>query len=402
MKPPPKVVQATTTVLFLSMVILTLGCENPIAFLNAFSRSPVAIALIGSGTSDQEATSIEEKNKASENLVKDWAKPEVTLFITGRLHGYIEPCGCTGLTNQKGGLLRRHSCQKMLQAKGFDPISIDLGNQIRRVGQQATIKFKTAYKSIASVMKYDAIGMGIDDVRISVNDVVLAIAEAEADDKAPFTSGNMIFEDGAFTQPYKIIERNGKKIGVLSLIGAEHVQKARGSGISDDYALKMPEDAIREALGNGEFANCDLRVLLLQSDPENCKVIAKKYPHFHLLVTGGGAGDPTLEAEAIAATNGHTTQMIQCGTKGMYCGVVGVDFAGAGRKIRYQRVPLDASFADSEPIKKIFLDYQAELKSLWLGGLLDDIKPRTHPSGHKFVGSNKSVSYTHLTLPTKA
>ncbi len=387
MKVPSKVVHVTTTILFLSLVILTLGCENPMAFLDAFSKSPLAAAINGITIDDDESETGKDKNVAAGNLVKDWPKPEVTLFITGRLHGYIEPCGCTGLTNQKGGLLRRHSCQKLLQAKGFDPISIDLGNQIRRVGQQATIKFKTAYKSIASVMQYDAIGMGIDDVRISVDDVVLGIAEAEADDKAPFTSGNVAFEDGAFTEPFKVIQRGGKKIGVLSLIGSEHIAKARTSGVNEDFALKMPEDAIREVVSNPEYANCDLRVLLLQSDPENCKAIAAKYPYFHLLVTGGGAGDPTLEAEPVPATNGHVTQMIQCGTKGMYCGVVGVDFAGAGRKIRYQRVALDASFEDSEPIKKIFIDYQSELKTLWLGGLLADIKPRAHSSGHKFVGS---------------
>jgi len=391
MKIPARVVQSTITWIFLFLVVVTLGCENPISLLQSVSRATHALTVADPAVAQDDAASAEDdsKNKAAENLVKGWDKPDVTLFITGRLHGYIEPCGCTGLSNQKGGLLRRHTCQKMLQAKGFEPISIDLGNQIRRVGQQATIKYKTACRSIAKVMKYDAIGVGIDDMRISGADMVLAIEESKPADSTPFTSGSMmVYEDDSFTRPFQIVQRNGKKIGVLSVIGDEHVKKAKEIGISDDYSLKMPETAVREALRNPAYAKCDVRVLLMQSAPEKCKAMAAKYPYFDLVVTGGGAGDPTLEATAIASSNGHTTQMIQCGVKGMYCGVVGIDFADAKKKIRYQRVALDASFKDSKPVKDVFLAYQNELKTLWLGGLLDDIKPRLHPSGHQFVGSD--------------
>src|SRR6187401_616745 len=37
----------------------------------------------------------------------DWPKPDVTLVFTGEQDGYIEPCGCAGLENQKGGFRRR-------------------------------------------------------------------------------------------------------------------------------------------------------------------------------------------------------------------------------------------------------------------------------------------------------
>ena len=42
-----------------------------------------------------------------EDLVKDWekdlGKPKFVLMVTGRQHGYIEPCGCITLARQKGG-----------------------------------------------------------------------------------------------------------------------------------------------------------------------------------------------------------------------------------------------------------------------------------------------------------
>src|SRR5689334_17284064 len=32
-----------------------------------------------------------------------WPKPDVALVFSGEQNGYLEPCGCAGLVNQKGG-----------------------------------------------------------------------------------------------------------------------------------------------------------------------------------------------------------------------------------------------------------------------------------------------------------
>jgi len=133
----------------------------------------------------------------AEDLVKDWDKPDVALFVTGRLHGYIEPCGCTGLDKQKGGLLRRRTCQKLLLSRGWDLVNIDAGNQIRRKGQQARIKLGTTYDALCKQMGYQAIGLGVDDVSIASIDLVQTILNV-IDDDNPFLSANVSiaeFED---------------------------------------------------------------------------------------------------------------------------------------------------------------------------------------------------------------
>ena len=58
----------------------------------------------GQGISD---TVEEEFRQRNGSLFKDWPTPQAVLVITGELDGYIEPCGCTGKENQKGGLSRR-------------------------------------------------------------------------------------------------------------------------------------------------------------------------------------------------------------------------------------------------------------------------------------------------------
>jgi hypothetical protein len=45
----------------------------------------------------------EEKNQ---KIATDWQNPWLVFYITGNQYGYLEPCGCTGLANQKGGINR--------------------------------------------------------------------------------------------------------------------------------------------------------------------------------------------------------------------------------------------------------------------------------------------------------
>ena len=72
-----------------------------------------------------------------------WQRPEAALVITGQQYGYIEPCGCTGLANQKGGLARRDSMLQYLEnEQKWNVVPIDTGNLVRRIGPQAVIKFQ--------------------------------------------------------------------------------------------------------------------------------------------------------------------------------------------------------------------------------------------------------------------
>ena len=71
------------------------------------------------------ATSLES---AAVKPCQDWLPPQFALFVTGRQHGYIEPCGCTGLDQAKGGLSRRHSVLRDLRNRGWDVVPIDVGN----------------------------------------------------------------------------------------------------------------------------------------------------------------------------------------------------------------------------------------------------------------------------------
>ena len=375
-----------------TLTLISLGCGNPVTTFQQIIAKPLALLassplishpaapVKNSDDKDAEAT---PTFPPAEDLVKDWDKPDVALFVTGRLHGYIEPCGCTGLDKQKGGLLRRRTCQKILLNRGWDLVNIDAGNQIRRKGQQAKIKLGTTYDALCNQMGYHAIGLGVDDIEIPWIDLMQTIFNV-VDDDNPFICANVSIADAEdTTNKYKVIQQNGMRLGVTAVIGNEHMPKLKNL----DGLKKLPvADGLKQVAGPLVAEKCDLNILVAQSDPATCVAIAKKFPIFDVLITSGGAGDPKLQPDVIRAGN-HTTSIIQVGVKGMYAGIVGIYKTPKGMSLKYERVPMDARFEDAIEMRKVFKNYQEELKLLWQSGQFEDIKPKLHPSGHKYVGS---------------
>ncbi|MEX1039842.1 MAG: multiheme c-type cytochrome [Pirellulaceae bacterium] len=304
----------------------------------------------------------------------DWPKPEVVLFVSGQQQGYIEPCGCSGLENQKGGLMRRYTLLEQLREDhGWNVVPIDVGNQVRRFGRQPEIKFQTTAEGLRQ-MDYQAVTFGPQDLRLSVDETFAAVAAEDPED-IRFLSANASLL--GLTPTYRIIEAGGKRIGVTGVFGKSH-----HSSVSNDLVeIADPLPALKQAWSDLEGQNCDFHILLAHASLDESRELAAQVPGFDLVVTAGGAGEPTLELENIEGTG---TQMVQVGTKGMYVGVIGL-FNDEARPLRYERVALDSSFDDSRAMLDLLASYQSQLETIGLEGL--GLRPRPHPSGKHFVGS---------------
>src|SRR4051812_29042526 len=100
---------------------------------------------------------------AKESRFADWPQPAVALVLTGQLIGYLEPCGCTGLENQKGGLARRHTLIKELgEERGWPVVPLDVGSQVKRFGKQQEVKFAHIVQGLRT-MACSAIALGEGD-----------------------------------------------------------------------------------------------------------------------------------------------------------------------------------------------------------------------------------------------
>jgi hypothetical protein len=380
MKNDPHPCSGTLAALFLlgCLSLVGLGCNNRPATdasgtVPSPSRSPGPAAQPGpSAAASPDAAT----GSGQEPLFVGWPRPTLALLITGQQSGYIEPCGCTGLTNQKGGLVRRYSSKRQLEEQGWEVVALDVGNQVRRFGRQAEIVRAEADRSILHLL--ESFGRHLKlDLRLSSGELI-AITADEGDSGTPFVCANAAIIDRSLTPRFQVIEAAGKKIGVTAVLGTDELAKIA----SDEIIKQPPEQALREVWQELDKQGCDLYVLLAHASLQESAELAQQVPHFDVVVTAGGAGEPTYDAEKIAGTS---AVMVQVGTKGMHVGVIGI-FDDPNRPLRYQRVPLDARFPDAPEMLQLLASYQDQLKVAGLEGL--GVKPIPYPTDRQFVGSD--------------
>ncbi len=303
-----------------------------------------------------------------------WPVPDLALVVTGRQHGYIEPCGCTGLDRQKGGVARRFTMMRQLKESGWTLVPIDGGDQVRRFGHQAEIKLQQTVKALKE-MNYQAVGFGPDDLRLGVGEL-LSVAAVEDPSEALYVSANVVLIDRALMPQTKLIEQNGHRVGLTSILDPDAVEVDPGTDITIEPMVASAAKAIEEL----KIKQASYKVMLFYGKEEAGQQLMREVPGYDLLVVTGGYGEPTFRPLPI---EGSQTQMIVTGDKGMYAGLVGLY---ADQPMKYARVPLTHEFADAPEMRKLMGDYQAQLQALGLEGL-GLLPPVPHSSGQKFVGT---------------
>lgn len=336
--------------------------------------------------------------EANEEVFVGWPKPDVAIVFTGEQVGYLEPCGCAGLENQKGGLKRRHTMIRTLREKwGWPLVLLDAGEQVRYFGKQADIKHRHTVEALIQ-MGYDAVGLGVMDLRTDLLGLAINLPE----DENPLTSANVgvLDFDSGFTKRWRVVEAGGAngaapvRIGVTQVLG----EKARSEvGPSDDLMIVPAEDALAELVPQIDAAGCDQNVLLVYGDRAEAEALAKQFDVFDWVVAARGSDEPRRQLDEASripgAKRGGGPLLIEVGHKGMYAVVVGLyrkpnaaaAAPGSGWEARYQKVPLDHRWADSAAMHKRLVRYQDELQQLGWQGL--GLKPTPHPTERDFAGS---------------
>lgn len=325
---------------------------------------------------------------------KPWPKPVAALVFTGEQDGYLEPCGCAGLENQKGGLKRRHTMIRTLRDDwGWPLVAMDAGEQVKHFGPQAQIKFRQSIESLIEI-GYQAVGFGVRDLRTDVLGLAINLDEATN----PLTSANVALMDfdSGLTKRFRVITVGegaaAVRIGVTSVTGDAALAEL---GPSDDLLTLPASQALAEVLPELVAAKCDQNVLLVYGDRAEAEALARKHDVFDWVVAARGSDEPPSEAMVVEGTKrGGGTALVEVGHKGQYAVVVGLyrkpgatpkPGSGEGWLARYQRTPLDHRWADSPEMQKRLVDYQDELRTLGWEGL--NVRPQLHPTAEDFAGS---------------
>lgn len=315
-------------------------------------------------------------------LFKDWPTPKLAIVLTGERYGYLEPCGCT--QNQTGGVSLLANLVKKIEDRKWPVTAIDLGGLVKRNRRQSQIKYETILASMKD-MKYSVAGLGPEELRFGA-DIFLQLHNPEP--KSPNTTPTFVAANILLLETpdlgksnFKIVEIDGTKIAVTSIIGKSRMEKR------PDITWLDPAKVLPDVIKKMEAAKPDLMILLSQSKKEESKSIAEKFPFFDILLTAGGVEDPIGEPQFIGKT-----MMVDVGHKGKSAGVVGfypqdADKGDPTKRFRFTVIELDKQrFQDTPRMAEHMQFYQDRLKQ---EDLAAKELPIDHPRGAQFVGVEK-------------
>ena len=301
-------------------------------------------------------------------LFEDWAKPKLLLFFTGFLDGYIEPCGCAGPDQMKGGLSRRYTCLQQLERKGWDVLPIDAGNLNKGFGLQEELKFNFVIDEAYRLMKYQAAGIGNRELLFPTDTLFLYTIDTPGSPKR-YTSANvgLLEFSPEIVMPYRILEKAGMKIGIVSVLGDSLLRNLN----NEDIVTANAAAKLREVLPKLDTEKCDKKVLIVYgTDNEINQLVQQFADKFDFILPSNTTAEPPLQPKKIG-----NTLFLEVGDKGRYAIAIGL-FDDASTPMRYERVPLDARFENSPTILELMKMYQDQLRESGLEGL--GIKPIPH------------------------
>jgi hypothetical protein len=313
-------------------------------------------------------------------IFEGWTQPRAVIVITGAQDGYLEPCGCAGLENQKGGMSRRADLLVQLAAKKWPVIALDTGGLVKGFGTQAILKYTAAIDSL-NEMNYSVIGLGAPELKLSVDDLLVQNAENPRS-----ISANVILDKNFRLPTYRVVDVNGVKIGVTSILSGEEFKQINNKALG----LEEPIAALKNVIPALANAGCQrIIVLTYGSTQKEIEAIVKQYPLITDIVTSGNGDIPPADPAVVPGTK---TLQLETGHKGMYALVLGL-YDDPQQPVRYQRVPLDARFGDNVAIAKIFALYQEQLATLGLQKL--GVRAAPHPTGRGLFTGSEACGKCH-------
>jgi hypothetical protein len=314
-------------------------------------------------------------------IFEGWTAPRAVLVITGRQDGYIEPCGCAGLDKMLGGMSRRMSMfDKLRKDWGCPVVGVDAGGLVKGFGPQADMKFQTTVNALEA-MGYCAIALGKTDVQSGIGTLI----SGKTGEESPFVSANVaaIAFDAGLTAQKRVVDVGGIKLGITSILGKTWQQQIN----NPDIVLADPREKLAEIVP-GLRKTCDVMILLAHATEDEARDLAGQFPQFDIVVVADGPSIPPEKPQLLGASK---RMLIEVGEKVMYAIVLG--FYDDPAHPRYQRVPLDSRFPQSEYMRELMAQYQDGLKAMGLDGL--GVTPVPYPGKElmgKFVGSQECKS----------
>lgn len=300
-------------------------------------------------------------------LFDDWPAPALAIVLSGEMHGYVEPCGCS--LNQLGGLSRRADLFRQIRERGWPVTAFDVGGLVSNpTSRQAKIKLREMALAGLKDMAYAGIAFGVEELRLG--DDLLTYTGM---DKQPFLCCNVLLYDSpdlGVHEPKALVKAGNLTLGVTAVFGEK--LKARvlpAGGGEGDVKILDPLPSLTKTVAELEAAKPDLLVLLSHARLDETKEFVEKFPQFDLIVASGGPEDPNptlLPGSDLAMPRAQfhgKTLVVYPGKKGKSVAVVGYFPKDAEKKLRYEVASLDDKrFKDTPSMIDHMRRYQEALE----------------------------------------
>jgi hypothetical protein len=284
-------------------------------------------------------------------LLKDWPTPAAAFVLSGEMHGYVEPCGCS--LNQLGGLSRRADLFRQIKDRGWPVTALDTGGLVANAGRrQAKVKLRMAFDALRE-LHYAGIAMGVEEAQTGI-DLLLF----DEKDRPPLLSCNLVIGGGDIgTHIPKTMATVGKlKVGVTAVLGDTLAAKVASQN-AGEIQVQRAVESLEKVVAELEAEKPDLLVLLSHAKLAESKKLAEKFPQFQLIVSAGGPEDPDPQPQYVGET-----LVVAPGQKGKHVAVVGYYPDEAGKKFRYESVALDGErFQETPSMREHMRRYQEAL-----------------------------------------
>jgi hypothetical protein len=349
---------------------------------------------------------------AKQALFAGWTKPDVALVITGEMHGYLQPCGCS--EPQYGGLVRRYNFISMLRAKDWPVVAVDLGDiaSEKPSGRQSVWKYATAMEAL-KVMHYTAIGIGKNEFQSPLIDL-LAEYSLQKGNEAPRVLAANLLEGRDPNGPYagtvgwwEIADRpSTPRVGVFSVIAPSVAQAVKDPVVKftvNDKGEFRSAPAISKSLEELAKQKADYAVLLYMGrvkETRDCASFCQKMaaqnkalPVVRVIVCLSDDPEPPFAPEVVG-----NTQIVWVGQKGKYVGVLG-GYRSKQQKgqwdWKYQPVKIGPEFDTPEgqkkdhPVMQLMETYARKVKA---ADLVAQFIQVDHPVQQAFPGVKPKYS----------
>ena len=234
-----------------------------------------------------------------------------------------------------GGVARRATLIKQEREKDGALLVVDAGDGL--VGDQDPAKTTKGASSIEALnrMSYDVVTLGPADLSLGAELLRQRIGEA----KFPIVSADVALaaEGSLFTKPYTILEKAGRRIGVIGLSGGP---------APAEFKLLDGVEAARQAAAELS-GKVDAILLLTHAPPDVNRRIAGEVPGITAIVEGGADVEMAPLTNSVTGTPLYHADQASSGHAGRVAGIATLRAQG-GRLLEqsWQRVELQPYIAD--------------------------------------------------------